>query len=120
MRIYSREEIHASIRSQFPKTFPHKYPCDFAASKNHCGISVEIHEQPTPIVINNHLDEDYLPIGTYHLNRVSCSCPSPLKRVSRQIQSLFRKKITKKECRVHSKEFDVYLRSNQPLSFRKM
>lgn len=120
MRIYSREEIHASIRSQFPETLFYRYPCDFAASKNNCGISVAINEQPSPIVLHNHLDKESLPIGTYHLNRVSCSCPSPLKRLSRQIQSVFGKKLTKKECRVHSKEFDVYLRSNQSLSFRKM
>lgn len=119
--IESRRSIYDQIEKQFPTEHLHyKYACDFTESKNNCDISIAINPQPSPIAITNHLDEDYLPIGIYHLNRVYCSCPSPLKRVSQQIQSLFRKKITKQNCRVHTKEFDVYLRSNQPLSFRKM
>lgn len=120
MRLYSREQAQALLRSQFPEVLFYRYPCDFAESEDHFGISVKINDQPSSIAINNHLDEEYLPNGIYHLNRVSCTCPSPLKKLARQLQSLFTQKITKKNCRVHTKEFDVYLRSNQPLSFRKM
>lgn len=84
MKFYiNRDEVHALIRSQFPDMLFYRYPCDFGESEDNSGITVKINDEPlSSVVINNHLDEDYLPIGIYHLNRVSCSCPSPLKKLS--------------------------------------
>jgi len=122
MKFYvNRDEVQALIRKQFPEILYYRYPCDFTELEDNCDIIVKINDQPLPpMVINNHLDENFLPNGTYYLNRISCSCPSTVKRLSQKIRSLFRKKVAKNNCKVHSKEFDVYLRSNQPLSFKKI
>ncbi len=142
--ILLRDESQALIRSQFPKHLNYIYPCDFAESEDKCEITIEIKYNSDPIggfnrtgqhlyrkwiggyletflnnlMINDHLDMQDYPIGIYHLNRVPCTCSSSLKKLSQRIQSLFGKKITQANCRVHKKEFDVYLRSNHPL-FKK-
>lgn len=142
--ILARDEAQALVRSQFPERLNYRYPCNFTETDDKCDITVEIKYNPQPIggfnrtgqhlyrkwmgdsfqnfpnnvVINDHLDKEAYPIGIYHLNRVPCTCPTPLKKLSQQIQSLFGKKITQANCKVHTKEFDVYLRSNHPL-FKK-
>lgn len=138
MMFLRRDEAQTLLRSQFPEILNYRYPCDFTESKDTCDITVDIKYTPAHVegfhrmgqqpyhkwiggslrtfsnnlVITNHHKDDY-PIGTYHLNRVSCTCPSFLQKMQNQIQSLFGKKITQANCRAHdTKEFDVYLRSN--------
>lgn len=116
----SRNEIHQSERIYFRKILEYRYPCDIFESGTKSSFIVKIKEQPTAIEINNHQHEEYLPFGTYHLQRVFCTC-SHVDKISRKIKWLFRIKITQPtNCRVHNKEFDVYLRSNQPISFKKI
>lgn len=72
---------------------------------------------PNPIALTDPLNNTYLPVGTYDLEYVSCSCPSLLREMRHKIESLFRKEVLQSNCcRVHTKKFDVYLRSNQKLS----
>lgn len=131
---------------QFPENLYYRYPCTFAKSKDMCDIIVEVTREPkdngssefystgnypitmetreqryrisNPIALNTLLNNTYLPTGTYHLECVSCSCPSFLTKIQHTISSIFRKKtLQTNHCRVHNKNFDVYLRSNQSLSF---
>ena len=113
-----RKKFHASQTSYFEKNLFFKYPCDLVESGKKCDIIVEIKDQPTDIQINHHMGQEYLPFGIYHLNRVPCTCSHS--KILRQIEILFRKKVTNENCKVHNKEFDVYLRSNWPLSFKKI
>lgn len=114
-----RNESDLSQISHFEKTLPYKYPCDLVEPGIKCGVIVELNDQPTSIEIKKLLDEKDLPFGIYYLNLVPCTCSCFL-RISRKIQALFRKKVTETNCRVHNKEFDVYLRSNQGVSFMKI
>lgn len=116
--VISRSERHESQINCFQKKLSYKYPCDLVEPGERCEITVEIKDQPTSIEINNHMDEEDLPFGTYHLNRIFCTCPRL--KVSQKIQTLFRKKVRDRNCRFHNKEFDVYLRSDQPISFKKL
>lgn len=136
--------LEALTRSPSPETLYYKYPCDLTESEDTYDIRIDIRCTSRPVegfhrighhpyhkrirgslrvftnnlVITNHLNNDY-PIGTYYLNRISCICPSFLKKVQDRIQSLFGKKITQTDCRMHNKEFDVYLRSTHPLFKKK-
>lgn len=114
-----RNESDLSQISHFEKTLSYKYPCDLVEPGINCGITVELNNEHTSMEIKKLLDERDLPFGIYYLNRVPCTC-SYLLRLSRKIQALFRKKVTETNCRVHNKEFDVYLRSNQRVSFMKI
>ncbi|MGL4348409.1 MAG: hypothetical protein ACRCSV_03000 [Chlamydiales bacterium] len=121
MKFYiNRDEVHALIRSQFPDMLFYRYRCDFAESEDSSGITVKINDEPiSSVVINNHLEEDYLPIGIYHLNRVSCSSPSPLKKLSQQIQSLFREKVIKKTVEYTTKSLMCILDQISPYLSRR-
>lgn len=142
--IVPQYQLEALTRDQVPKILNFKYPCAFAKSKDICDITVEIKGAPRdtdkstiyptgnyPIYVRiggtdkvfpnpialNHLNGTYLPVGAYDLEYISCSCPSFFREMRHKIQSLFRKRILQMNCcRVHTKKFDVYLRSNQNLS----
>lgn len=113
-----RNESDLSQISDFEKTLLHEYPCDLVEPGEKCGIIVELNDQSISIDIKKLLDEKDLPYGIYYLNLVPCTCSCFL-RISRKVQALFNKEVSKTNCRVHNKEFDVYLRSDQSLSFMK-
>lgn len=143
--IIPKYQSEALTRDYYPEMLNFKYPCALVNSKDRCDITVEIRENPrnidrsvihptgnypiymkigkkdrkfsNPIALNNLLNNVYLPVGTYHLEYVSCSCPSFLREMQHKIHSLFGEKVLQMNCcRVHTKKFDVYLRSNQNLS----
>lgn len=144
MGFLRRSQEEALLRSHAPERLYYSYPCDFTESEDTWDISIDIKYTSRPVegfhhigqhpyhkwigdslrtftnnlVIANHLKNDYL-IGTYYLNRISCTCPFFLKKIRDQIRSLFGKTITQTDCRFHNKEFDVYLRSTHPLFKKK-